>query len=288
MLLAERAHAAGTDAGPLAGLLFDAVLCGVGPLCAELLDTLAAQVGQVREPGPLGEVLTTALGLWRHDRVFGVARGPLLGSVVASAVERVLWLAEGLHGGEGGVDLGRLRALAAVRDALRYAPEVLPVTREAAAEVAARIARDPRAPVDLRGAACGLSRSLGGSDDPTGVVTSLALDTLGDWLAGLFVVAREEVTTGEGALVDVLDDIVGAMSEGDFLAGLPALRQAFAFFPPRERERVAERLLDRRGRRGSARALLRTTADPLLLARARALEENVALLLTRHGLRTTP
>jgi hypothetical protein len=287
VLLAERAEAAGRDAGPLAGLLFDAVLCGVGPLCAELLDRLAAQVGRIGELGPLGEVLGTALGLWRHDRVFGAARGELLGGVVAGAVERVFWLAEGLHGGDG-VDLGRLRALAAARDALLHVPDLLPLTREAAAEAAARIARDPLGPPDLRGAAFGLRRTLGGADDPAAVVRTLAPDPLGDWLAGLFAVAREEVTGGEESLVDVLDDIVAALPEDDFLTGLPALRQAFAFFPPRERERIATRLLERRGNRGSARALLRTTADPLQLARARALEENVARLLTRHGLRSTP
>ncbi|MFE6362237.1 DUF5682 family protein [Streptomyces sp. NPDC057806] len=287
VLLAERAEAAGRDAGPLAGLLFDAVLCGVGRLCAELLDRLAAQVGRIGALGPLGEVLASALGLWRHDRVFGAARGELLGGVVAGAVERVFWLAEGLHGGDG-VDLGRLGALAAARDALLHAPDLLPLTREAAADAAARIARDPLAPADLRGAAFGLRRTLGGADDPAAVVRTLAPDILGDWLAGLFAVAREEVTGGEESLVDVLDDIVAALPEDGFLTGLPALRQAFAFFPPRERERIAERLLRRRGTRGSARALLRTTADPLQLARARALEENVARLLTRHGLRSTP
>ncbi|NUS15552.1 MAG: hypothetical protein HOY69_29860, partial [Streptomyces sp.] len=115
-----------------------------------------------------------------------------------------------------------------------------------------------------------------------------APDTLGDWLAGLFALARDEVVRGAAgdgeSLVDVVDGLVSAMPDGDFLAGLPALRQAFAFFPPRERERIAERLLERRGTRGSARSLLRTTADPLLLARAQALEENVARLLDRYGL----
>ncbi|MER5937734.1 DUF5682 family protein [Streptomyces sp. NPDC001928] len=290
VVLGQRARASGTEVGPLAGLLFDAVLCGVGPLCDELLEALAAQVGQVPELGPLGEVLTAALGLWRHDRVFGVARGRLLGSVVAGAADRVFWLAEGLHGGTG-VDFARLRALAAARDALLHAPELLSVTREAAAEAAARIGRDPRAPADLRGAAVGLRWALGVPDDPATAVQALAsraADTLGDWLAGLFALAREEVTagtTGDGEpLIDILDGIVSALAEDDFLTGLPALRQAFAFFPPRERERIAQRLLERRGKHGSARSLLRTTADPLLLARARALEENVARLLDRHGL----
>ncbi|MFG1809566.1 DUF5682 family protein [Streptomyces sp. NPDC049040] len=292
VVLGERLRAAGADAGPLAGLLFDTVLCGVGELCGELLGALKAQVRDLRELAPLGEVLAAALGLWRHDRIFGVSRDPLLGAVVAGAVERVFWLAEGTHGGPG-VDVAALRALAAARDALLHAPEVPTVTRQDAAEAAGRMAADPLAPAALRGAAFGLRWALGTAPAGAAAAAVRALsasgaDTLGDWLAGLFALARDEVVggaAGDGeSLVDVVDAVVTAMSDGDFLTGLPALRQAFAFFPPRERERIAERLLERRGKRGSARSLLRTTADPLLLARAQALEENVARLLDRHGL----
>ncbi|MFF9765331.1 DUF5682 family protein [Streptomyces sp. NPDC014636] len=293
-LLGARVRAAAPEAGAPAGVLFDAVLCGVGPLCADLLAALAAEVGQVGDLGPLGAMLSAALGLWRHDRVFGVARDRLLGGLVGSAADRVFWLAEGLHGGAG-VDLGALRALAAARDALRHAPGLLSVTPQTAAEAAARISRDAHAPAGLRGAAFGLRWALGVPDDPGPVVQALAVaavDTLGDWLTGLFVVAREEVAHGtaaeEDSLIDLVDDVVSALPEADFLVGLPALRHAFAFFPPRERERIAERLLRRRGLRGSARSLLRTSADPLLLARARALEENVTRLLDRHGLGPTP
>jgi hypothetical protein len=309
--LAERLHAAGTDVGPLAELLFDTVLCGVGALSEELLRGLAHQVAHVPEVAPLGEVLASALGLWRHDRIFGVSRDGLLGLVVDGAVQRVFWLAEGVHGGPG-VDRGRLRALAAARDALLHAPGLLSLTRQDAAAAAARISRDPRAPADLRGAAFGLRWALDAATegpaatgaaaatttdeapaaDPAAAVralTSSAPDTLGDWLAGLFALAREEVARGTaagggGSLVDVVDGVVSAMADVDFLAGLPALRQAFAFFPPRERERIAEHLLERRGIKASARSLLRTTADPLLLARAADLEENVARTLDRYGL----
>lgn len=90
------------------------------------------------------------------------------------------------------------------------------------------------------------------------------------------------------SLIDVLDGLVSALSDEEFLSGLPALRQAFTFFPPRERDRIAARLLERRGVRGSSRSLLRTTADPLLIARARALEESVSRLLARYELDATP
>lgn len=312
--LAERARA-GTGAATasdaavaaLSAVLFDAVLCGADTLSAELLDSLATRIGAVAELGPAGEVLATALHLWRHDRVYGTAGDPLLGRVVDEAVGRVFWLAEGLHG-PGGVDFPRLRALAAARDALRHAERLLSLTRAAVTATAARIAADAAAPADLRGAALGLLWSLGPSygDAPSGreapshagaarqarSLAAAAPELLGDWLAGLFALARDEVTGrgtasdsgGRPSLLDALDEIVTALTGDDFLIGLPALRQAFAFFPPRERERIAERLLERRGRIGSARSLLRTSADPLLLARARNLEENVARLLDRHGL----
>lgn len=303
--LAERAgRGAGADAP--AGALFDAVLCGVGGLSERLLTELSSRIGGLTAPGPLGEVLSTSLGLWRHDRVYGLARGPLLAAVIDGAVQRLLWLLEGARGPVG-VDLPRLRAVAAVRDAVLYAPELLGVTRETAAAIAERISRDPAAPSDLRGAAFGLHRLLtsassSGADGPAEAVREVSAagtDALGDWLAGLFALARDEVSGGSGqpaagsgadpeALIAVLDDLMCALPDDAFLAGLPALRQAFAFFPPRERERIAGRLLERRGVHGSSRALLRTTADPLLIARAGALEEHVTQLLTRYGLGGTP
>ncbi|MEV7028394.1 DUF5682 family protein, partial [Kitasatospora sp. NPDC093558] len=172
-------HAGATPAAgdrALSLVLFDAVLCGADTLSAELLGTLATRVRAIAELGAAGEVLTTALHLWRHDRVYGSAGGPLLGEVVDAATHRVFWLAEGLHGGTGptgrahgrptgrsagGVDPGRLRAVAAARDALRHAEGLLTLPRAAALDTARRISADPAAPADLRGAALGLRRSLG-------------------------------------------------------------------------------------------------------------------------------
>ncbi|MFG2825004.1 DUF5682 family protein [Kitasatospora sp. NPDC048365] len=317
--LATRAREAVTGApdevaAALAGVLFDAVLCGADTLSADLLTTLADRVRALAGLGATGDLLATALHLWRHDRIYGVAGDPLLADIVDAAVGRVFWLAEGLHGSGGVVDPGRLRAVAAARDALRLPDLPLALPRAAAVATARRIAADHAAPPDLRGAALGLCWSLGpgpaattapsqtdgaaavpvGTDAVREARLLAAGDpgALGDWLAGLFALARDELTglgtTPQAAgpsLLDTLDELVTAMTGDDFLTGLPALRQAFAFFPPRERERIAERLLERRGVRGSARTLLRTTADPLLLARARSLEENVIRLLDRSGLR---
>lgn len=262
-------------------MLFDAALCGITDLSGQLTELIAAGIAGARELGPLGEALATVLGLWRHDRVLGTARSPMYATVIDGAVTRVLWLAEGVHGGPAPADPARLGALTATRDALLHAGEVLTTGRDVAVEVMARIGADRTAPPDLRGAAFGFGWSLGASGDPVRALHGAA-DTLGDWLAGLFALARDEVLAGGSGVLDALDDLITSMP--DFLVGLPALRQAFEYFPPRERELIARRLLERRKLSGSARALLRTTADPLLLAEARTLEDKVSRVLTREGL----
>lgn len=285
--LGDRVATAGADVGSLATVLFDAALCGIDELSERVVHTVRAGIAGAGDLGALGHVLATVLGLWRHDRLLGTARSPAFGAVIDESVRRLLWLAEGVRGGPGPADLARLRALAAARDALLHAGEVLSLDRSTALEVARRISADSAAPPDLRGAAFGLGWSLGDNGDPGRAVLGAARPhTLGDWLAGLFALARDEVLANEsdGTVLTVLDELVTAMSEQDFLVALPALRQAFAFFPPREREAIAGRLLDHRGLPGSARALVRTVVDPLVIAEAMALEATVEQLLTREGL----
>jgi hypothetical protein len=282
-LLTERITEAGHEPGRLATVLFDAALCGVTDLSSQITSLIAASVAGARELGPLGEALTAVLGLWRHDRVLGTARSPMYATVIDGAVTRVLWLAEGVHGGPAPAEPARLRALTATRDALLHAEEVLTTGRDVALEVMERIGADRAAPPDLRGAAFGLGWALGASGDPVRALRGAAgTDTLGDWLAGLFALARDEVLADGDDVLEALDDLITSMP--DFLAGLPALRQAFGYFPPREREIIARRLLERRDLTGSARALLRTSADPLVIAEAQALEEKVGRVLTREGL----
>ncbi|MEH0936394.1 DUF5682 family protein [Micromonospora psammae] len=281
----ERISLVAGDVDALAVLLFDTALGGLRAHSTRALAAIAEAVGAVTELRALGRALAVALGLWRHDRLLGSAGAAPLGAVVTAAVDRALWLAEGVHGATAPADPGRLAALVAVRDALRYAGPTLGIDAAPALAVAARIAADPTAPPDLRGAALGLRWSLGAGGDAARAVRAVAAPTvLGDWLAGLFALAREEVVDGDRALLAVLDGLLAAMSPHDFLVALPALRQAFGWFPPREREAVARHVIDLRGAADPARTLLRLDADPLLVARARALDARVDALLAREGL----
>ncbi|WP_346128506.1 DUF5682 family protein [Lentzea roselyniae] len=264
----------------LAGILFDAVLCGISTLSERVKASLGEGVKETGDLAALGDVLSGVLGLWRHDRLFGTAKDPLLGAVIDAGTARVLWLIEGLHGGPAPADPHRLRTMAATRDAVLHANAALSLDTADVTGVATRVSNDVQAPPDLRGAALGLAWALGAQPDVRKV---RGIAALGDWLAGLFAVAREEVLASPD-LVGVLDELVSAMTEEEFLVALPALRLAFSYFPPRERETIAGTVLAHRGVEGDARNLTRLTADPMVVAEALAVEHRVGALLTKGGL----
>jgi hypothetical protein len=288
--LADRSDEAGTGPRALAAVLFDAVLCGLDELSVQVLDRCAAAVGTVVDLAGAGRLLATALGLWRHDGLLGARSAPALAAVVDAATTRVLWLVEGVRGARQPADGGRLAAVVAVRDAVLHAAPVLRVGPAAVAAAFERATAVDRPP-DLRGAAIGMAWVLAEAGvatpartDPTAAVRATALPAVvGDFLAGLFAVAREQVLAGGGPL-DALDDLLERMSATEFLVALPSLRLAFSWFPPRERAAVAQRALARRGARGSARSLLRLPADPVHLARADAVEARVDEVLAREAL----
>ncbi len=302
--LGDRLDAGGADPDVLAGVLFDAMLCGLDDLSSEVTARAATLVGTVTELPGLGALLATALGLWRHDRLFGVDHSDALGTVVDAAVLRALWLVEAIRGGPAPADDGRLRALVAVRDALLHASEVLTTPVDAATAVFERGATGDRPP-DLQGGSVGLVWALteippelapdsvagatgsGARTDrvEAAVRGSARVEVLGDFLTGLFALAREQVLAGaEPGVLGILDEVVGRFGDDEFLVALPSLRLAFSWFPPRERHLIAERLLDRRGLRGSARSLLRLGADPAAVAEARAVEARVDRLLAAEAL----
>jgi hypothetical protein len=267
--------------------LFDAVLCGIDDLSQDVLTGLAGAVGGGTEVEPLGEVLAAVLGLWRHDRLLDAQQSATLGTVVVAAVDRLLWLVESAPGVAGApAQPRRIAAVRAVRDAVRHAADRLEVDRVRALDVMVRIAGNADAAPDLRGAAFGFGWSLG-TPPPDAERTIRAAGTpasLGDWLAGLFALAREQCLE-EASVLPVLDELVAAMTDHDMWVALPALRQAFGYFPPRERETIAGQVLRFHGVQDSGRALLRERIDdPLALARGRELDSHVQAVLEREGL----
>ncbi|GIF25655.1 hypothetical protein BJ973_003933 [Actinoplanes tereljensis] len=300
-VLADRATQAGRDVDALATVLFDAAQAGITDISARTLSDIEASVGSAPDLGPLGRMLAVVLTMWRHGHLFDTTHSTTLGTVIAAAVRRVLWLAEGIRGGDAPADPGRIAALAACRDALHHAEHQLALDRPAALEVAARLAADDDVPPDLRGAAFGFRWALAPSDnglpgdagdrgrsegtlDPVRAVRGAFVPrSAGDWLAGLFALAREEVLH-HAEVVGLLDELMSGLSAEDFLVALPALRQAFEYFPPRERETIAGRVLARRGLGGTGRQLLRGGLDPAVVAAGMLLDDLVDAALRREGL----
>ncbi|MFJ5664458.1 DUF5682 family protein [Micromonospora chalcea] len=281
----ERVTLLGADVDALATTLFDTALAGLPEHSTRTLTAIARATGSVTDLRALGRALAVALALWRHDRLLGSAGTAPLGALITAAVRRALWLVEGVRAAAAPADPGRLVALVAVRDAIRHAGPALGLDRDGALAVAGRVAADAAAPPDLRGAALGLAWSLGDVPDASRAVRAVAApDTLGDWLSGLFALAREEVVADDAALLTVVDELLAGMGAHDFLVALPALRQAFGWFPPRERATVARHVQALHGGDAPPGDLLRLDADPLLVAAARAVEERVDAVLIREGL----
>jgi len=306
--LEEEATLGAGDMEVLARVLGAATFIGVQSFGARILSEVRFLVGQEHDLSRLGAALAQLLALYRHDTLLGSARSSLMGAVVDAAYERGLWLVEGIVG-RGEVDSGVVSAVAALRDTLRFAAASRALDAGAADSVMARRASDVDAPLYLRGAALGFRWSLHDLTLATGMeaqatrtmrrVTDPA--QLGDWLAGLFALAREEVlnleerTLSEGeadesastgtSLVAALDARIGTMDEQDYLVALPALRLAFGYFPPRERERIATRVLHVHGQGGgAARSMITLPVSAEELVSARTLEREVDAREARYGL----
>jgi hypothetical protein len=285
----EELVACGGRLAELAALLGDAVFVGIDTIADKLLDVVARQVGAEPSFAALGGALARLLGLWRDDTLLGAARSVALGKVLAAAFARGLWLAEGLLGPDQPADSAQVEGVVALRDTLRHGEGAISVDRIHAHDVMRRRTQDEGAPPAVRGAALGFLWSTGSSEDATGeavaAVRRAALPArLGDFLVGLFALAREELRQAE-ALIGALDDTVTGMSEPDFLVALPALRLAFSYFPPYEREEIGAAVLRRHGRDpAGASALVRERVDPGAFAAGRALEAGLTRMLGRFGL----
>ena len=232
---------AAADVERLAHILFDAVLCGLDSVADRTESIASESLKGVGDLGGTGLLLRAALDLWRHDSLFGSRGSTLLGAIIDSASSQVVALAHRVRATTGGADLLRISALAALSDAMEYATEIL--STDPADDLTA-LARDNGAAVDIRGSALGTSWDRIPPDAAVDAVRSIPAEHLGDWLCGLFGVARERFLDAESSdtVLTAVDEIVSRLSEHEFLTALPALRQSFEFFPPRERDIIARRM----------------------------------------------
>ncbi len=303
--VAEELHEIGTNTAALATVLAKAVLIGVASLTDDVLDAAREAIQAATHLGELGNLLATAVSLHRHDTVLETAGNETLSGIIHAAWTRMLWLLEVTTGSTDPAGItDAIRALAAAAQSGVTPP--LPVS-DATGTMRRLLVRRDLSP-ELHGAAVGwlwAVAATGISPEQARAEAAAALaaanrpDLIGDWLSGLFALARDEVVADDLASVDgadtsdsdaspsilqLIDATVASMDADQYLVALPSLRMAFSWFPPTEREQIGERILRRRGIKTLGRAIPRLSADPMAVASGAALDEHVTQVLARFHL----
>jgi len=283
--LQEQAENLERNADLAARLLLEARLMGLPHLG---LGFHARLVELVRQDGDFFTV-TGALGhllhLYRYDDILGTPGATDVGTLLAEAWIRSLWLLEGM-GHPQGKEREFLRGLQSLIRTLDACGSELELDRVDLVSVLQRSSGDDAQSPLLRGAATGALWSLGEATRETvllGMRYCADPARLGDYLTGLFSLARETVQR-HAELVVSIDELLTAYSDDQFLEALPALRLAFSYFTPREKHYMATTLLRALGLEG-APSLPALEVGPDVAARAFALEARVMEAVERYGLR---
>ena len=197
-----------------------------------------------------------------------------------------MWLLEGL-GQVAGQDRAIVGGMRLLLETQERCGTSLVLDREEFTEVLSRVQSDAGQLPITRGAACGALWALGAADAHQ-VHRQLLLfsdpDRLGDFLGGMFPLAREQVQR-QPELIRAIDNLIVGYEDDEFLAALPSLRLAFSYFTPREKHHLAATLMGMLGSPGPHR--LTTLAVPAAVAaRVLAFESRLFQQLKRHGIRS--
>jgi hypothetical protein len=237
--LTEQVSAA-ADVDALAELYATAVRAGYADLGSSLLADLHTAIDACHQHGTLARAGLRVLSLAQGSLGPDDAR-VLVTPALDTMLLRLLWLLEGLSAPNQPASADDVDALRLV-DRLFDAELPLSISTVTLLAALARLAAHAALPPSARGACFGVLWRHSGS---TACEHSLLQtvrgfahgEPLGDFLFGLFALARSECTRSP-ALLGVLDSAITAMSSDDFLRAAPSLRQAFHFFPPRERGEI--------------------------------------------------
>ena len=283
--LAESAAAAERDARKAAALLLDAALAGLADLTAALLQRLGELVRGDGDFFSVSGSLNPLLYLYRYDEVLETAGRGDVGAILKETYQRTLWLLESL-GQVAGRDKELLAGVVALRDAFERCEAPLGLDREELVQVLGRVASDRRQTPPARGAALGALWSLGAADADRARAEMQRFshpDHLGDFLTGLFALAREQVQRRRDLILGV-NDLLTGYGDDDFLTALPSLRLAFTYFTPREKHHLALTLREALGLTAEAEPAALAVSDETA-ARALAFEARLFEAVKQYGLR---
>lgn len=283
--LVEQSEAIQRDAEMAARLLVEASLAGSGTLARELHARLEQLIRQDGSFAGVAASLGHLLYLYRYDEVLQTGGRGDVGSLLVEAFERALWLLESL-GQMGGDTAGVLQGVRALFETFQQCEHLLGLDRQAFLDVLHRVRSDLSQMPAVRGAAVGSLWNLGGADAEQ-VLADMRLfadpEKLGDFLAGLFCVARE-VIQRQASLLLAIDGLVTGYDDAEYLQSLPSMRLAFTYFTPREKHHLATTLLEALGLAGKTQ-IVTMEIDADTAARAIAFESRLFDVARRCGIR---
>jgi hypothetical protein len=270
-----------------AKLLLEAVLAGLDSVAGELEARLTELIRMDGDFFSVASALGHLLHLYRHDATLGTRGRGDVGALLVEAFDRSLWLFECL-GEVSGQDKKIVDGVRAMLDTFERCASDVGLDRSTFVDLLARMRADPsRMPV-IRGAAMGASWTLGEAD-PAEVRTALRLfadpSKLGDFLTGLFALAREAVQRQTDLILGI-DELLAGFANDGFLEALPSLRLAFTYFTPREKHHMARSLMEALGLDPHAQSsLVALEYGPEVAARALAFEARLFQAVEKYGIR---
>ena len=242
--LLELAKTLPRDAESAALLLLDAGLAGLPRLRSDLQQQLLAIIRQDANFFANTAALGHLLYLFRYDEVLATANRDDIGMLLRETFVRGMWLLESL-GQISGRDREIVDGISALVQTLEAAEDYLADLRDELHDVLVRVQQDGTQLPVTRGAAWGGLWTLGATD-AAHAAEALAQfadpQQLGDFLTGLFGLAREAVQRNP-QLVTNIDRLLVGYNEHQFQEALPSLRLAFTYFTPREKHYLATTLL---------------------------------------------
>lgn len=294
--LEELLRQSADDIGQLVKLLDLAAWAGLQPLSRRLLADLAAAVAREARFEVLAPALRTLFVLYRHGQHLEMSDAEVLRTLLESGFDRALWLlepaarlapAERQAHLNGQIALCELActSLAAASPADAVTP--LHLSPQRAIAVWQRKAAQPEADPASRGAALGaLIRCAQPVDDSAlHLLADMSAASLGDALAGLLALAREQLAHNDEFIAG-LDRLLQGLNDVDFIQALPGLRDALGWLPTLERARLADAVLElHQARHLPRRSLTAPLGDSATaLANAARIERQALARLAQWGI----
>ena len=282
--LVERTKRHERDAEAAALTLLDAALMGLAAVTAAHFTPLQELIRGESDFFRLARALDHLLFLHQFDWVLGTTGLPQIGALLGEAWERGVWLLETL-GSPQGVDKDLLHGVGALLRVCERCADALQLNRANFVLALRRIGASASHGPILRGACLGALWSLdeATADDALTLLPAFSdPQHLGDFLTGLFSLAREAVQR-QPDLVTAIDTVLCNYDDASFLAALPALRLAFSFFTPREKHYLARTLLDQTTPDAAPLPDLQVPVE--VAARVLDFDSRLYAALKRYGLR---